>query len=56
MKPKPYCEICDGTGKIKSFCEYEDCKDPIDCHYAEWLDCPECEEVNDIENEQVSNP
>lgn len=52
LTPRPDCETCDGSGYIYEPCDYEGCEDP-ECFYAKRVPCPECEEVNDIEKEQI---
>lgn len=48
LTPRPDCETCGGTGKIEVPIE-----ENVYLYCIEEIDCPECEEVNDIENEQI---
>lgn len=51
LTPRPYCETCKGEGMIQIII-YHDPRDLSD--FSIDIDiCPECEEVNDIENEQI---
>lgn len=63
--PRPHCETCGGSGCIPDtsiepeccgrFDKYGGCcNNPIPVQVITGVHpCPECEEVNDIENEQI---
>lgn len=53
MKPRPDCETCKGDGWILvpgALCECGD--DNCSLSY-EKASCPECDEINELENEQI---